>query len=320
MHKGDLLIALTDSTSEKLLIESKLKLQSAEADLAALEFQSKTQNDRQIENVLDVQADLEIAKHELEAKQSLDGQHIFSRFDLARSQVTVEKMSRKLELEKKALEDMQRISAVQVALGNKAVDMARRNLADADTAVQSLNVLATAPGVVQEILISPGEFVAEGEKLATIADPDTLVATLRVSQNSTEGIVLGSSAVLNVNGRQVRAKVINLNPRVLDGLVSVDLDFPASEGFAPKPNEALTGEIAVDRQPGKLYVTRIPGVDPNTSGYAQVVHLNGTIERQLVHFGTGSPDTVEIQGTGITVGDKLILEKPKPVADSAHSL
>lgn len=310
-EQGDTLMLLIDPASEKQLAESRLRLQTAQSDRAALEFQVRTQLDRQSETVLDVEADLQIAQQELEAKQALSIEHVISKFELARSRVAAEKLTRKLALERKSLGEMQLIFQVQAALSSKGVDVARQNLEDAEAAVRALTVTATVPGEVQEILVSPGEFVTEGQKLATIADPHTLEATLRVSENSAEGILPGAHALLNVNGRQMTATVVNVNPKVTDGLVSIDLDFDPIAGFIPRTNEALTGEITAVGHPGKLFVNRIPEVTPNAARDVDLVRSDGTTRRVLIHFGAGTQETVEVTGANIAAGDTLVLGAPE---------
>ncbi|MHB8875135.1 MAG: efflux RND transporter periplasmic adaptor subunit, partial [Myxococcaceae bacterium] len=173
--------------------------------------------------------------------------------------------------------------------------------------VEALRVTAGAPGVLQELPLQPGQWVAAGTLLAKVAQPDRLKAEIRIAEAQARDVQAGQAARIDTRQGVVSGHVTRVDPAVQAGAVLVEVAFDAPLPKGCRPDLSVEGTIELERLTGVLYVGR-PAFAV-AGGGAQLFRLveggRGAVKTP-VRLGRGSVAAVEILG-GLREGDEVIL-------------
>jgi HlyD family secretion protein len=139
------------------------------------------------------------------------------------------------------------------------------------------------------------------------ADDGRLKAEIGMPEPQAKGIESGQPASIDTRGSIIHGKVIGINPRVVNGLVVVEVSL---EGDLPKNIKAglgVDGIIEVGRLEDILYVGRpIHGRAESASTLFKLEDDGLTATRVPVKFGQSSVNTIETV-EGLKVDDKVIV-------------
>jgi HlyD family secretion protein len=248
------------------------------------------------------QAQLQLGIDEKLAKEGLISSLVL---DLARTKAAELAARNKLASERV---QMARSSlAAQVAAQQARLTQARALEALRRGEVQALSVRSRVAGVLQEMLVEPGQRVTAGTRLAKVADPNGLGAQLQVPQIQTRDLTVGQQAQIDAGHGTVRGHVTRINPSVQNGTVTIDiaLDQPLPPGA--RADQSVEGTIEVGREADTLYVER-PALAADNSTISIFKLSPGSDEavRVPVDFGAGSTNMIEIR-RGLARGDRVIL-------------
>jgi multidrug efflux pump subunit AcrA (membrane-fusion protein) len=195
-----------------------------------------------------------------------------------------------------------KVAAAQARVDQFAASLAARRAQEA-----TLIVSAGAPGIVQSVVVDPGQRVASGTELARIAGDRDLKAVLQVAESDMRGVVPGlRTRIVASEGSSVAARVARIAPAAANGTVAVDV---ALEKLPPgaRADQSVDGTIVIDHMPNVLSIAR--PVAASGDGLVALYRLDhdGTrAYRTEVRLGSGSDARARVL-SGLAAGDRVIV-------------
>lgn len=172
-------------------------------------------------------------------------------------------------------------------------------------ATESLHVAARIAGVVQEVVVEPGQRVVQGDTLARVSDPSVLVARIHVPPAQARDIAPGQGATIDTHAGIVHGRVARLDPAVRDGSVTVDVNLTEALPAGVRTDSAVEATIVLGAARDVLTLRRPANVDDGSS--VQLFRVDGKeAVRTEVSLGRGSASAIEVLG-GLAAGDEVIV-------------
>lgn len=171
----------------------------------------------------------------------------------------------------------------------------------------ALEVRAGISGVVQEIPLESGQWVAIGTTLAKVAKPELLKAELRVSQVDAASVHRGMKVHFESSVGSFEGRVERVDPAVVAGNVRVEVSLGGAMPDHARVDQPVTAHIEVETLHDVLYVARPSGVQPSSN--APLYRLregSDTADRITARVGRASTKYIEIQA-GLEEGDEVIV-------------
>ncbi|WP_207162072.1 efflux RND transporter periplasmic adaptor subunit [Thiocapsa imhoffii] len=213
--------------------------------------------------------------------------------------------------------DVQRLSdlVARRAASDAELSQARTALAVAEADVRLLEtrlaftrISAPFAGVVTERLVEPGDFVGKNTHLLTIADPDSLVAEVFVSEFILPGVRRADPAQVRIDALGTAtfpAQVLRIHPQLeatsRQGLIELALE-EAPPGAAAGQFVRVTLETAaVERLMIPFRALR----RDRDGELVWVIEESGAVARRSVRSGLQMDDRIEILD-GLTAGERIV--------------
>ncbi len=310
VRAGDVVVELAEPELESALAEAELRLAAERA--ALLEARARAERDRfdQEAAVARAESALEKARIELEADRELRARGLLPEITLRKAELDVRQLERDLELERRRLEAERRTGAARLAELEARVGELESAVARARARLDALHVRADIDGVVQRVLVEPGQRVEAGARLARVAGGGGLVARLKVAQRDAARVTPGRRVELDVAGTRVVGRVVRVDPTVVEGFVAVTAELDGTLPAGARADLAVEGEIVLDRVGDAVFVERPAGASEH--GTAQLYRLSRDgryAERVPVRFGRVSARYAAVV-SGLEPGDRVIVSEP----------
>jgi HlyD family secretion protein len=172
---------------------------------------------------------------------------------------------------------------------------------------EQLKVRAGITGVLQLLPVEEGQRVTPGLNLARVADPTKLKAELKIAETQAKDVQIGQSASVDTRNGIIDARVIRIDPSVINGTRTVDV---ALLGELPKgavPDLSVDGTIELERLENVVYVGRpVQGQADSLVTLFKLEADGKDAVRVQVKLGRSSVNTIEIR-EGLKPGDQVIL-------------
>jgi biotin carboxyl carrier protein len=254
------------------------------------------------------------ATQEAAAADSLAALALVSPFEARNRRAAAEEFTTRLRIETERLELMQQAIDSQLAVQAAQVVQLEAIAANQRARLQSLQVRAPGPGVLQELTLQAGQWVPEGTTLAKVVQPGRLKAVLRIPESQAKDVQIGQPAVVDTRNGLVAGRVARKDPSAQGGSVLVDI---ALEGPLPPgavPDLSVDGTIQIEKLADVLHAGR-PAMTGGT-GLVTLFKLDGADRavRVPVELGRSSVNTIEIV-RGLEPGDRIILSDMTPYAN-----
>jgi membrane fusion protein (multidrug efflux system) len=293
--------------------ESEAQAREAEANAAQIEARLGIAGggELQVDAVPEVRtakAAADLAQNEFDRIKSLLDQRVVSQseFDQRRTQ---------LESARQQYEAARNGAAQQF----QALQAARARVAMARKAVGDTVVRAPFTGLVGERVVSVGDYVTKGMKVAVVVRVNPLRIQLTVPEQFISAVTVGARVVFQVDafqGREFTGTVRYVSPGLETNRRALTV-------------EAVVPNASHDLKPGLFATARIeepqrtPGVlvpaaaIQTTSGTSRVYVVNGDrVEERLVTTGQQDNDLIEIT-TGLKAGEKVATTNVTQLFDGA---
>lgn len=213
-----------------------------------------------------------------------------------------------------------RLHPIQEASSNRQADMRARLLPDIQRQLQNLRanldvvqgklaaliIRAPVAGVVTAINLKVGELRNPGERLAEVTPETGMKLVADVDEFYLTRVRSGQSAVMDVDGLQIKAIVRRVSPQVKNGEFSIDLDFDG-----PSPPNLVSGATAQGRlQLGGDTPARIVPVGPflDRTGGNWIFVLAGdgrSAQRRQIRLGRRTSEQLEVL-SGLRDGERVL--------------
>ena len=305
----DTVIMLLSNPDLQLTVQNaEWEWRRAEASFTTTRVQLEQQRLQQESLVAQVQASFHQARLNADRDQQLFDEQLASEIQMMLSRTQAEELENRLRIEKLRLDNLQESNVAQLASQRVQVDQRNAEYQLRLRDLDSLKVRPTISGVLQEVPVEEGQQAAPGVVLARVADPKHLKAELRIAQTQAGEVVIGQSAIIDTRNGVVPGRVIRIDPAVVQGTVTVDVELLASE-LPPgaRPDLSVDGRIEIQRLDDVLYVDRPAFGQANQSvGLFKIINDGSEAVRTTVRFGPSSVDKIVVL-EGLKVGEEIIL-------------
>ncbi len=171
----------------------------------------------------------------------------------------------------------------------------------------ALEVRAGIHGIVQDIPLENGQWVAIGTVLAKIAEPDRLKAEVRVAEGSARDVHRGLPVRFEAPSGNYRGHIERVDPAVVGGNVRVEVTLDASLPVGARADQAVSGFVEIEKLNNVLFVARPAGVqDETTTALFRLDANHVDASRVTARLGRGSAREVEI-AAGLAEGDEIVV-------------
>lgn len=307
------LLQLVNPKLQRLLEEQELMLQAAQAEQLQV-LQQLTQEELQLKHeLLLAQGERKLLAAQLSAKQQLFEQQIVSALDFAQSEVLLEQAEQKLLLAGEKLQGFRsakqsrlQAAALQLQRAQKQLDIAKQD-------VQSLQVSADITGqlIALDETLKPGSRVEMGQALGQVAEPDVLIAELKITAVDAAAVKINQRVQVNIKGKRMPGKVSWISPNVIDNFMRLDVTL---EGELPDTARANI-EISADITAAEFAPSLLSG----KPSYVKTAHRRyplfikdkdrDVFVRRDVEIGEITSRQMQL-GTDVALGEQILLVVP----------
>lgn len=307
---------VTEGAALIRIAQAEASAQAAEAEANAAQIEGRlgiangsTFEVERVPEVANAKATLDLAQGDFTRARLLYEQQLLSRAEF-------DQRSAQAEISRRQY-DSARNSAVQqyqaLLAARARVTLARKALAD--TVVR-----APFTGVVGQRLVSVGDYVTRGTKVASVLRTNPLRVELAVPEQYSAEVAIGRAVSLEVDaspGKRFTGHVRYVSPALQTDSRSliVEAVVPNEDGIL-KPGSFATAQIEQGSQsPGVL----VPAAAVRTvAGTARVfVASEGHVEERIVTVGQSVGDLVEIT-TGLKKGERVATSNVATLADGVR--
>jgi biotin carboxyl carrier protein len=283
----------------------QLQAEKANVDERALSQQRELQDEDV--KLVEAQYALELAEFRKEKLGKVADQGVVSQMDYTEIKLKASQLARALEIQRQRYATMQQINAKKLEILGKLV--AQRQLAH-QTVLERKNKLvvrAGEAGVLQALYVELGQNIEAGAQLVLVGGGTDLNALIKVPQSKVDLVQLDQPARISIGDATVPAKVLRIDPTVVDGSVSVELSPQAPLPSSARPDLNIDASIDVGTYENALFVERPANIKPNSS--ALIYKLSNderSAERVRVRFGQESGRLIQIEAA-LGRNDRIIL-------------
>jgi RND family efflux transporter MFP subunit len=302
--QGALLVRISPSETSAQLAEADANAAQIEARLGIVAGQPFDRT--RVPDVMNAKASLDFAQAEYTRMQSLLEQKVISQseFDQRRTQLEAARQNYQ------AAQNMADQSYRSLEAARARTVLARKALADT-------SVRAPLTGLVAERLVSVGDYVTRGQRVATVVRVDPLRVELTVPEQQVAMIKVGQQVRLTVDayqGEEFPATIRFVSPALRSDqrALTVEAVAPNADGRL-KPGLFAT---ALVRQPDAAPALLVPaGAVETLAGTSRVyVVKDRVVDERIVTLGEKVGAQVEIT-SGITRGEVVAAEPKGRLSD-----
>jgi len=270
---------------------------AAELDRALLDAQS---------GLAALQSDAESARLLADAEKVLSEKGIVSSIQYQQSELRANQLEVRVGFEQQRVKRLGASHEAQLAAQDARVEQAARLIERRQQQVRDLAIRAGMGGVLQEIAVEPGQQVQLGANVARVAQPEELIAELRVAETQAREIQLGQQVRIDTRNGIVPGNVMRIDPAVQNGTVQVDVELTGELPPGARPDLSVDGTIELERLENVLHVGRPASGQPD--GRVSLFRMidDQVAERVAVELGRASVGRIEIL-EGLNAGDRVIL-------------
>lgn len=291
--------------------------QAAEAEANAAQIESRlglsggsTLDVERVPEVANAKANLQLAQGDFERTRMLFERKLLSQAEFDQRSAQFEVAQRQYDIARNAA--VQQYQALQAARAR--VSLAQKALAD--TVVR-----APFSGVVGERLVSVGDYVTRGTKVASVLRTNPLRVELTVPEQYSAEVAVGRAVTFEVDaspGKTFTGQVRYVSPALQTDSRSliVEAVVPNEDGML-KPGSFATARIEqATRRPGVL----VPAAAVRTVGETSRVFVvsGGQVEERIVTVGQPEGDLVEI-ATSLKAGEKVATRNVAQLVDGMRA-
>ncbi len=302
-------VTLENPELELAALEADRAAASAESLLIQLDVKAASEAKLARSTVVGLEADLRAAKLHAAVADRLSGQGLMGENDHQ------DALNKELGLhEQVSTEDDRRQlletgRARQITAQRADVEHLKAIAAFRRQQLADLQVRAGIHGVVQDMPLENGQWVAIGTLLAKVAEPERLKADVRVAEGNARDVHKGLAVRFEGGGASApfRGRVERVDPSVVGGSVRLEVLFEGALPPGARADQTVTGYVEIETMEHVLHVARPASVqEGSTAGIFRMEGDGVHATRVPVHFGRGSARDMEIKG-GLSEGEQIVV-------------
>lgn len=301
------LLILSNPEVPRLAMEARRQLANARSQLINTQAQLENSRLGQELSLTSARTEQREAARLAEANRGLAERGLIPRLDFRRSEDHAAQLVERVEMEQKRLDFMAASMEAQLAVQRSEIAGLEQLAALQEDQVEALVVRAGTPGVLRELALQEGEWIAQGARVAVVVQPGNLKAELRIPETQIKDVVVGQRAEIDTRNGVIPGRVIRIDPAVVTGTVTVDVALEGELPAAARPDLSVDGTIEIERLEDVTYTGRPAyGQAESTVGFFRLDPDGRHAQRVSVSLGRTSVNSVEIRN-GLRPGDVVIL-------------
>jgi multidrug efflux pump subunit AcrA (membrane-fusion protein) len=304
-----ILLDLADPLLQQKLLDAQLQLKAARSDYKSM--QATLQSTLMDKKAASAQVNSDYTQDQLQAQidKQLFELGVKSGIEYNASKNKADQLTTQHQISQQQIDVNTRAMEVQLASSQTKIDQAQALLNLYEKQEAALQVRAGIAGVLVALPIplQVGQHVAVGTSVAEVIQTDKLKASLKIAETQARDIQIGQPAEVDTHNGVIPGKVSRIDPGVLNGTVTVDVELEGALPQGARPDLSVDGVIDLDRLTDVLYVGRPAFGNENSTISLFKVSADGkTAVRVAVKMGRASVNSMQVI-EGLQAGDTVIL-------------
>jgi HlyD family secretion protein len=300
-------VVLENAELELAALEAERQAAAAESALVTLDVKTGVDQKAQESSLAGLRADLRDAQRHADLADRLAPEGLLSDVDHRDAQNKVAGISERMRTEEARQQVL--VTGRQRQLEGQRAELARlRQIAEfRRRQLAALSVRAGIRGVVEDVPLENGQWVAIGTVLARVAEPEHLKAEIRVAEGDARDVHKGLPVRFDVPAGGLRGTVERVNPTVVAGSVKIEVTLEEPVPAGARADQTVSGYVEIEKLEDVLSVARPAGAleDATTSLFRlEPDHVHA--DRVTVRLGRGSAREIEVLG-GLVAGDEIVV-------------
>jgi HlyD family secretion protein len=301
------LMQLNDPELSQEALDAELALKSAQADLSNIQVKVQSDLMAQKEAAATVNADYQQAQRQAKTDKSLYGLGVISGLTYSNSQGKANELETRNKLQEQTVSINEKAIESQIAVQQAKVSQAQAIYNLKKQQLDALNVKAGIAGVLTSMPLAVGQHVDVGTMLAQVVLPNQLKAQLKIAETQARDIQIGQPASIDTHNGLADGKVTRIDPAVVNGTVTVDVELVGTPPEGARPDLSVDGVIDLERLKDVLYVGRPAfGNESSTISLFRLDDQGKGAVRVPVKVGKVSVNAIQVL-EGLHQGDTVIL-------------
>lgn len=304
-----ILMDLAAPEVEQKLLDAQLQVKAAEADYK--DKQAQLQSTLMDKKIAAAQVATESTQDQTQAQidEQLYKLGMVSGVAYNKSKSTAEQLQQQHKLSLQQLEVNEKNIEVQLASAQTKIDQAKALLALYQKQSAALQVRAGISGVVAPLAtpVQVGQHVLAGTSVAEVIQQDKLKAALQIAETQARDIQVGQPASIDTHNGIIPGHVIRIDPAVVNGTRTVDVQLDGTLPPGAVPNLSVDGTIDLEKLHDVLKVGRPAlGNENSTLSLFKESPDHKSAVRVQVKVGRASVNEIQVLD-GLKEGDTVIL-------------
>jgi len=304
-----ILLDLADPLLQQKLLDAQLQLKAAKADYKTM--QATLQSTLMDKKAASAQVNSDYTQDQLQAQidKQLFELGVKSGIEYNASKNKADQLTTQHQISQQQIDMNTKAMEVQLLSSQAKVDQAQALLNLYEKQEAALQVRAGIAGtlVALPVPLQVGQHVAVGTSVAQVEQTDKLKASLKIAETQARDILIGQPAEIDTHNGVIPGKVSRIDPGVLNGTVTVDVELTGQLPQGARPDLSVDGVIDLDHIQDTLQVGRPAFGNINSTLSLFKVSPDGkTATRVAVKMGRASVNSMQIL-EGLQVGDTVIL-------------
>lgn len=300
-------VVLENAELELAALEAERQAASAESALIQLDVRTHAEQKLQEAGLVGLRADLGDAERHAQTADRLAPEGLMSGVEHRDAQSRAKGLALRVESEESRRQVLEAGRGRQLAAQRAEVERLREIAKFRHRQLAALEVRAGIRGVVQDIPLENGQWVAIGTVLAKVAEPSRLKAEVKVAEGSAKDVHKGLGVRFESPSGNLRGHIERVDPTVVAGNVRLEVTLDDALPSGARADQSVSGYVEIEKLDNVLFVARPAGAqDGATLGLFRLEADGIHASRLTARLGRGSAREVEIAG-GLAEGDEIVV-------------
>jgi multidrug efflux pump subunit AcrA (membrane-fusion protein) len=307
VEQDTVVVVLDNAELDLAALEAERQAATAEASLIQLDVRTHAEQKLQESSLAALRSDLREALHHATAADRLAPAGLMGELDHHDATNKAQGLTERVDTEKARQHVLSNGRGRQLTAQRSEVERLREIAQFRRRQLAALEIRAGIRGLVQEVPLENGQWVAQGTLLAKVAEPNQLKAEVLVAEGRALDVQKGLVVRFEAPSGAFRGHVVRVDPAVIRGNVRLEvaLDDPLPSGA--RADQAVSGYVEIETLHNVLFVARPAGVvDGAATGVFRLDADRVHAARVPARLGRGSARDVEIT-SGLAEGDEIVI-------------
>jgi HlyD family secretion protein len=306
VKKGDLILTFTNATAQQRNIDSESRQLDTLNLLRTQKFNLTQQDLQRKEQLLDLNKELDDAKHRFEQMEQLRSSNVVSKDEIRMAKENYEYLMDKNELLKERIRRENRLREQQEQSIDESIERTINSLKTLSKIMDSLQLRAPIDGQLSSMNAEVGQSFARGQRIGQVDQLDGFKVRADIDQFYISRVSEGQTGTFEFNGQTYQLKINKIFPEVVNNVFQADMEFVDELAEGIKRGQSLQIELNLSES-SKAKMVAKGGFYRHTSGrWVYKISKDGLMATRVpIVPGRQNPQSFEIL-EGLDVGDWII--------------